>query len=135
MIAVPTNGQTWLICGGREFADQEMFDSAMSELIQLHGCPLKVVHGKARGADTMAGAWARRMALHEAAVPVDTAVDGAWPAAGCMRNQRMLDSHHPDLVVAFPGRNGTADMLRRARRAGIDVAEIKLAIGRKDDQC
>ena len=31
MIAVPTNGQTWLICGGREFTDQEMFDSAMSE--------------------------------------------------------------------------------------------------------
>lgn len=31
----------------------------------------------------------------------------------------------PDLVIAFPGGRGTADMVRRARAAGIEVREIK----------
>jgi hypothetical protein len=44
------------------------------------------------------------------------------PAAGPMRNQRMLD-WGPDLVVAFAGGKGTADMVRRARAAGVDVIE------------
>jgi hypothetical protein len=38
----------------------------------------------------------------------------AGPAAGPIRNQRMLD-WGPDLVVAFAGGKGTADMVRRAR--------------------
>ena len=119
------NGQTWLICGGRAFANRWMFDSAMSDLIRMRGCPGKIVHGGARGADTMAGAWATRMAIEEHAVPVDARIDGDWPAAGPRRNQRMLDIHKPQLVVAFPGGNGTADMVRRSRKACIDVAEIK----------
>jgi hypothetical protein len=47
-------------------------------------------------------------------------------AAGSIRNQRMLDAEkHIDVVVAFPGGRGTADMVRRARAAGIHVLEIK----------
>jgi hypothetical protein len=38
-----------------------------------------------------------------------------------MRNQAMLDYGKPDLVVAFPGGKGTADMVRRARVAGVKV--------------
>ena len=30
---------------------------------------------------------------------------------GPIRNQRMLDEHRPNLVVAFPGKRGTADMV------------------------
>jgi predicted Rossmann-fold nucleotide-binding protein len=30
----------------------------------------------------------------------------------------------PDLVVAFPGGSGTADMVSRARGAGIEVIEV-----------
>jgi hypothetical protein len=44
------------------------------------------------------------------------------PAAGPIRNQRMLD-WGPDLVVAFSGGKGTADMVRRARAAGVEVIE------------
>jgi hypothetical protein len=36
----------------------------------------------------------------------------------------MIDQGRPDLVVAFPGGRGTADMVRRARAAGISVIEI-----------
>lgn len=31
----------------------------------------------------------------------------------------------PDLVVAFPGGRGTADMVQRARAAGVEVLEVK----------
>lgn len=123
MMAVPTNGQTWLICGGRDFADQGVFDGAMSDLLQLKGCPRTVVHGDARGADEMANQWAMEMALEIAAVPADWKTHGR--AAGPIRNQLMLDEHKPHLVVAFPGGRGTADMIARARAAGIDVAEIR----------
>jgi hypothetical protein len=43
-------------------------------------------------------------------------------AAGPIRNQRMLEGP-PDIVVAFAGGKGTADMVQRARAAGIAVIE------------
>ena len=42
-------------------------------------------------------------------------------AAGPIRNQQMLDEGKPDLVVAFPGGRGTADMIRRAEASGVPV--------------
>lgn len=45
-------------------------------------------------------------------------------AAGGIRNQYML-TWHPNLVVAFPGGTGTADMCRRARAAGLEPIEIQ----------
>jgi len=41
-----------------------------------------------------------------------------------MRNQKMLDDNKVDLVVAFPGGKGTADMVERAKKANIEVREI-----------
>ena len=34
-------------------------------------------------------------------------------------------SRQPDLVVAFPGGRGTADMVGRARSAGIEVIDLE----------
>jgi hypothetical protein len=45
-------------------------------------------------------------------------------AAGGRRNQFML-SWKPSFVVAFPGKNGTADMCRRANSAGLEVIEVR----------
>lgn len=36
----------------------------------------------------------------------------------------MLDLAKPDVVVAFKGGRGTADMVRRAREAGVKVIEV-----------
>lgn len=119
----PKNGQIWLICGGRNFYEPEMFNAAMSDLMMLRGCPDCVVHGAALGADRLADEWGKRLALDVVAVPAAWDIHGR--GAGPIRNQRMIDEHHPHLVVAFPGGKGTADMVRRARAAGIDVAEIK----------
>jgi UDP-N-acetylmuramoylalanine-D-glutamate ligase len=35
----------------------------------------------------------------------------------------MLEREKPDLVVAFPGGRGTADMVAKARAAGVEVLE------------
>lgn len=119
---VVKNGQTWLICGGRDFTDESVFDNAMLDLMDMYGCPSRIVHGAARGADTLADQWARRMALDVLRVPADWKTHGR--AAGAIRNGEMLKTAHPDLVVAFPGGRGTADMVRRSREAGITVAEV-----------
>ena len=125
MEIVIKNNETWLVCGGRKFADQAMFDDVMARLLGMWGCPSKIVHGAAPGADTMADTWGRQMAIEVIAVPADW--DKHGNAAGPIRNEDMLMKHRPKRVIAFPGRNGTADMVRRAknRRGEIDVIEIK----------
>jgi hypothetical protein len=82
-----------------------------------------IIHGKAKGADRIADEWAVVNFLPIEEYPADW--DAHGKAAGAIRNQQMLDEGKPDMVVAFPGRVGTADMVRRARKAGIRVAEIK----------
>ena len=40
------------------------------------------------------------------------------------RNQEMIDEGQPGFVIAFPGGRGTADMKRRAKKAGLPVREV-----------
>lgn len=129
----------WLICGGRAFADQEMFDRVMREIVAEYGLPGKVVHGKARGADAMADEWGARFFLDVAAVPADWTDLSHKDAdirthpktgekydakAGPRRNQKMLDEHKPNLVIAFPGKFGTTDMIFRSLKAGIRTIKV-----------
>ena len=120
---IPINYQTWIVCGGRDFADQGVFNSAMGDLIRLRGMPECVVNGGALGADLMAKQWAEHHAIEARSVAADWGLHGR--AAGPIRNQTMLDKYVPNLVVAFPGGRGTADMVRRSRKAGVEIAEIK----------
>lgn len=118
------NYQTWLICGGRDFTDEAMFGNAIGDLIRLRGLPSKIIEGGAKGADRMARTWAGQKAIEVKTEEADWNKYGK--AAGHIRNQAMLDKYKPDFVVAFPGGKGTASMIDKARKAGIDVAEIKL---------
>ena len=106
-----------IVCGGRDFDDR---DSAFAALDRLHAeTPITlVVHGGARGADTMAGEWAVARSISVEVYAAD------WQrhrrSAGPKRNQQMADAG-ADLCVAFPGGKGTADMVRRATAAQITV--------------
>ena len=119
---IPINDQTWLICGGRDFTNDVLFSKVMEGLIDKRGLPRKVVQGGANGADAMGDIWARAFGLENVTVNADWQRDGR--AAGPIRNARMLSDHAIDLVVAFPGGRGTADMVKKARRKEIDVAEV-----------
>ena len=46
-------------------------------------------------------------------------------AAGPIRNKLMLDEGRPDLVVAFPGGRGTANMVKQASAASVEVIEVR----------
>ena len=81
-----------------------------------------LIHGAARGADSLAGEWASTRAVPVKIFPADWQTHGR--SAGHIRNAQMLREGKPDLVVAFPGGRGTADMVAKANAAGITVKLI-----------
>jgi hypothetical protein len=111
-----------IVCGGRDYGDwfhlRDTLDTLHAERRFDH-----VITGAAPGADTLADTWARSKAISVSRYYALWRTYG--PAAGPMRNQKMLDEGRPDLVVAFPGGRGTADMVNRARAAHLAVIEIK----------
>lgn len=116
-----------IVCGGRDYDDQWAVQQAMETVLDLAGDhrPL-IVHGGASGADALAAAWARHLDLPEAHF---AALWGQYGrAAGPRRNAEMLAVVEPDLVVAFPGGAGTANMIRQAHAAGVRVWDLRIGL-------
>lgn len=113
-----------LVCGGRDFADADLLNSELDRIHDwsLDGPITSLIHGGARGADTLAGKWAKANGVPVRVFPANWQEHGR--GAGHIRNQQMLDEGKPDLVVAFPGGAGTANMIQRARKAGARVIEV-----------
>ncbi len=130
-----------LVCGGRNFGavPTDTPNYAMVEAIRKARMEAEVlyanldrihkerpitmiIHGAARGADTVAGEWARSRRVACKPYPAD------WKrharAAGPLRNALML-TEKPELVVAARGNAGTQDMINKSREAGIDVVIIQ----------
>lgn len=108
-----------LVCGGRIYWDKmkvyKVLDEKNPNVIIQGGCP--------SGADKFAYDWAYERKIEEIiTVPAQWNVYGKM--AGPMRNREMLKLK-PDLVIAFPGGKGTANMIREAKKAGVPVEEIK----------
>lgn len=113
-------GITVLVCGGRSYSDRQKVYRTLSALDAAHG-PLEIVEGGASGADTLAQQWAEARGHPTRSFPADWATHGR--AAGPIRNEQMLRDGRPDLVVAFPGGRGTANMVSLAKAAGVRVVE------------
>ncbi len=113
-----------LVCGGRDYEDRARVEKVLDAAVERLGLT-SIVHGAARGADGLAGWWGvSRLGTSKVA-----GVRAEWRrygnAAGPIRNQKMLDEHRPDFVIAFPGGHGTKDMCERAEGAGLKVYRIK----------
>jgi hypothetical protein len=112
-----------LVCGGRDYENRSAVNIALDELCVRHARELMIIEGGAKGADRFAADWADETGLPHARV------NALWVkhynSAGPIRNQAML-LLKPDLVLAFPGGRGTADMVRRAEAAGIRVNKMDL---------
>lgn len=112
-----------IVCGGRDYADRGRVAEALYEIAQVRSRDdAVIVHGDARGADTLAATIGTAWGLRHEAHPANWAKHGK--AAGPIRNQEMIDAG-ADIVLAFPGGAGTADCVRRARAAGIPVRVVE----------
>lgn len=105
-----------LVCGGRDFADDALVWMALERYEECVGKIDVLIHGGADGADKLAAAWGAR-SDHTRVLSFPANWRKYGKRAGPLRNQRMLDEGKPDIVIAFPGGKGTADMVRRAEGA------------------
>jgi len=106
-----------LVCGGRMYDDRSCVFRILDALHAEKTITL-VLHGVADGADMMADAWAFDRKVETLRFP-------AWRyASPIARNDAMLREGNPGLVIAFPGGSGTADMVARARAAGVRVIRV-----------
>lgn len=119
-----------LVCGGRNYNDFNHVQTTLDSLHKETTISL-VISGAARGADTLGEQWAKMRNVPVERFPADWNEYGK--AAGAIRNQQMLAEGRPDLVVAFPGGNGTLDMIRRSKRAGVNVLQIKERPAARDE--
>ena len=122
-----------LVCGGRDYTDHVTFNRELIKSLAHEGLVeepcftnLTIIHGAARGADTLAHLFCKMFGIKEKAYPV-TADD--WDLhgkkAGILRNIKML-SENPDIlyVVAFPGGSGTEHMKNLAIKRRIEVFTV-----------
>lgn len=122
-----------LVCGGRDYDDKYKLDRVLNDLCEIRGLKgpkdefgnwmpagLTIIHGGAKGADSLAEDWAIVNWVQFERYPADWKKFGK--GAGHIRNKQMLDTGI-DLVVAFPGGRGTANMVDIAKKAGVEVWE------------
>lgn len=118
-----------LVCGSRHFNDYKKLSEELDKLHTPKGTPGghqidEIIHGAARGADTLAG---RYGAEHN--IPVRT-FPALWDLhgkrAGPIRNSQMLTEGKPGLVLAFlaPDSRGTKNMIDQATKAGKPVQVV-----------
>lgn len=105
-----------LICGGRDYDDFERVH------LVLKGMPVPIttiIEGGASGADHCAAMFARAADIPLETYKADWKTYGRY--AGPLRNTRMLTEGKPDMVIAFPGGKGTANMIMQAKQRGVHV--------------
>jgi hypothetical protein len=118
-----------LVCGSRTWTDDVLLAHAVEQMVAEHGqdrAGVVLIEGDARGADRLAGILAKAHGWELEVYPADWHRHGR--TAGPRRNARMLRQGHPERVIActddLTGSRGTADMVRRARGAGLPVLVV-----------
>lgn len=110
-----------LVCGGRNYQNAKMVAKILDAAVERLGLT-SILQGGADGADRLAAEWA-----WDHGIPVGT-MNADWKTygkkAGPIRNQRMISEGKPDIVIAFPGGSGTANMVSLAEDAGIRVIKV-----------
>jgi hypothetical protein len=118
-----------IVCGGRDLSDGELVFRVLDAAEDKAPHPLFIIEGGQRqkdqagiiigGADYWAWRWAVDRGRPCLTFPANWTAFGK--GAGPLRNQQMLDEGKPVGVIAFRGGTGTADMVTRAKAAGLPV--------------
>ena len=113
-----------IVCGGRDYDNPSLVSHIIDyvwDSMNNYG-DLTIATGECQGgADLFARQFAEKMSHWVKYVGYPAEWEAHGKAAGPIRNAHMLSDFKPDLVVAFPGGKGTADMVRKAQEAGVTV--------------
>ena len=133
-----------LVCGGREFGftrstdprlkeianDQFMFIfDKLDQFLEQHDVEI-LIAGGANGADDLAESWAKLNNIKTEIYPADWEKYGK--RAGYVRNKEMLESGKPDIILAFPGGQGTKNMIQLGLDAGVPVTKFTYELRERD---
>ena len=115
-----------VVGGGRHLTNKKLVWTTLDVIHAADPITL-LVHGDCEGADHLARDWAETRGVPCEGCPANWYPDGKHldRSAGPRRNAQMLDTKHPDLVVAFPGGSGTADLVNKAKSRGIRRALVE----------
>jgi hypothetical protein len=109
-----------LVCGGRDFSDVKLAHEKITKAIgTIFMTPPTIIHGGAKGADTIAGEYAKINGFPCEVYEADWAAHGR--AAGPIRNRQMIVEGRPHAVLALHGGRGTQNMIKQAISAGLTV--------------
>ena len=131
---------TAIVCGGRSFgcvpkdlhkelrgyawglakAQRCLFFNTMFRLKNERGITA-IIHPGERGTGALARVWALRHDVPDTAIGSDKSLKRR---ADRVRNAQML-AMKPDFVIAFPGGDGTYNMIKQAIEAGIEVIDMR----------
>lgn len=113
-----------LVCGGRYFNNKDTLYQVLDNVVSLvpNYTPI-IINGGASGADTLSCFYASDRNIPYEVYVADWETHGR--SAGPIRNKEMLTSGNPDVIIAFEGGRGTADMIQQGKKAGVTVYEVK----------
>lgn len=130
-----------IIAGGRDFDDYFLLDKSLTWFLKnVDKSTITVFSGKAQGADSLGEHWVKCKGISVKPFPADWDNLDAPGAvikitksgkkynskAGILRNQEMLDAGATHLVAYWDQKSkGTADMIKRAAKAGLAVRVVK----------
>lgn len=117
-----------LVTGSREWSDADLLGRSIERAnleLNTYRFPVVVVHGDARGADRIAGSYAKRAGWTEEKHPAQWETYGK--RAGYVRNAEMV-SLGADVCLAFilNGSAGATMCANLAERSGIPVRRVEL---------
>jgi predicted polyphosphate/ATP-dependent NAD kinase len=107
-----------LVCGGKDYTDRVRIYDALNRLHAEHHFSMLII-SDTPGAETLAEEWAR-----DGGIPIQiykTDRERWGSNATAIRDERMLKENPLDLVIAFPGGEGTARTVRLARAGAVRV--------------
>ena len=108
-----------IVCGSRKWRDREAIADRLFDLP-----PSTIVHGNAAGADRIAEQEALKLGHLVESHPAEWDLYGK--GAGPIRNQLMADLGASLCIAFWDGQStGTADMVRRASKAGIPTETVQ----------
>lgn len=115
------------VTGGRDFLDKNHVFEALDLFFQLVAfevsiLDIRIISGGATGADTLAIEWAKFNEVNYEVYPAKWKIFGK--AAGPKRNREMAETAI-DYLIAFPGNNGTRDMVSVCNKLKIPVLTSK----------